>query len=572
MKKKFIAIFVILIMLLGTFSGCQTSGTSKTKTDGTESTAGTDTLPPATDEVKEIVTLKYYGSAGSRTVGPIEGWQGEFYAKHGIRLECLASSPEKTSAMIASGDLPDLIRFGNNWTEVDTCIKAGLLVNLDEHKDALPNIYSRLPVVLDYVRDLRSAGTGGVYIIPDTVGDYMMPVDTGVYAANVRWDLYLKVGAPKISTIEEFIPLLKSMQEIYPETEEGLKVYGFTLFNDWDNTYIFPFQYIAGLLGYYETCANFFITYHIPTKTWGSFLDDNGVYLRALKFFNTCYKEGLLDPDSITQTFETAQTKATANGSLTGWVGTYTVDQDRDNLNGFRPVMFDEFYAATMGDYPLGATWPIGVSSSTKYLDACLRYINMEADYEACMIRMNGPEGELWVYNADGIPVPTEKYWKYRKANEDFVLESGEIFATHGNRFALRSEYINPEWNKPLSMSYWPEVIDFNNDNPLYKSWAEHYGYKYPIDMIKAERRLAKRPLFNALMAAAPDDIETIRRQVGDVLVTNSWLMIYAKDDNEFYSLWNDWKKTATALGVEKVQNWALEEYKKAIELAAKYE
>lgn len=45
----------------------------------------------------------------------------------------------------------------------------------------------------------------------------------------LRYDLYKQIGAPKVETSDDYLDILKKMQEIYPENENKQKVYGFSL-------------------------------------------------------------------------------------------------------------------------------------------------------------------------------------------------------------------------------------------------------------------------------------------------------------------------------------------------------
>ena len=51
----------------------------------------------------------------------------------------------------------------------------------------------------------------------------------------LRYDLYKQIGAPEIKTSDDYLGVLQKMQEIYPENENKQKVYGFSLWKDWDN-------------------------------------------------------------------------------------------------------------------------------------------------------------------------------------------------------------------------------------------------------------------------------------------------------------------------------------------------
>jgi len=137
---------------------------------------------------ESLVTLQYYSEYSmTQNIGPVTGWVGDLYAQYGIVLEVLSSSVEKTQALLASGDLPDLMKFKDRDSFL-IAVDAGMVVNLDEHMDKLPNVENNLGAVLDYHRKYMSSGTGSLYGTPDQVGAWYNPVDNDVYGIKFRWD------------------------------------------------------------------------------------------------------------------------------------------------------------------------------------------------------------------------------------------------------------------------------------------------------------------------------------------------------------------------------------------------
>ena len=67
---------------------------------------------------------------------------------------------------MVSGDLPDVVIFKDDYKYVTNAIEANLLVNLDEHQDALPNAYANAINGIEYFRDNVSLNTGVAYAIP----------------------------------------------------------------------------------------------------------------------------------------------------------------------------------------------------------------------------------------------------------------------------------------------------------------------------------------------------------------------------------------------------------------------
>ena len=75
--------------------------------------------------------------------------------------------------------------------------------------------------------------------------------DTDRYAIKLNYQLYEQIGAPEFEKLEDVIPILKEMQQAYPQNEEGMNVYAMNLFSDFDTTHFFNMMSIYSILGYH---------------------------------------------------------------------------------------------------------------------------------------------------------------------------------------------------------------------------------------------------------------------------------------------------------------------------------
>lgn len=580
MRKGTRLLFLLMaLIMIVVCSACGTATSAPTATAAPVSasaSAAATTPPAATAKTYEKVTLTYLSAIGS-TSGPIGGWLDKYLTDTiGVHIEAVACPPERMQASLASGELADLVNFAN-WNDAETAVKGNMLTSLDEHLDALPNVTANCAKALQFVRDSHSAGTGKAYCIPDDIGPYSVPIDTGSYAANVRWDIYKSIGAPAVNKMEDFLPVLKKMQEAYPQTKDGQKVYAFELFKDWDSAYMY------GAASFFSLTGNFgglscFLIWDIKDNTTTPLLDPNSQYIRALKFYYQANKMGLVDPDSLTQTYDTALAKVGSGATLTAWNWNSGGDLNTDvNMNanppvGFRPVMFDEFYASTQSDYPIGASYPTGIGSKTENLDACLRFLDLYCNTDALMVLDNGPKGGLWDYDNNDVPHPTDLYWQYM-ADSKVELPGGGALDVGGDciETLVRDATVDPKSKLPIGIYLWPESIAHQTDNALFKDWAAFYKYPTPAAMMTAQNRIIKRPLAHGFISTIPDDIETLRKQIADIVITDSWLMVYAKTDAEFDSYYQDMVSKANTLGIQKVMDWRLADLKQATDQAAKY-
>ena len=116
--------------------------------------------------------------------------------------------------------------------------KAGLL--LDWNKDGLLDKYGQdikkyAGQSLDAISKQYGGGTA-VYAVGHNVGSGSGPSESAnmTFGPWLRWDLYQQLGSPEIKTLEDYLTVVKQMQELSPKSDSGKPVYGFSLWSDWD--------------------------------------------------------------------------------------------------------------------------------------------------------------------------------------------------------------------------------------------------------------------------------------------------------------------------------------------------
>lgn len=145
-KKRLLALFLAGAMLasLTACGGSNANDTASTGTDAAaESGAAGDSnaagdAATGTEATQGITTISLYPADANISSGTISGHKGEYLAENGIELEVWAYSDEKTNAMLASGDLPDVMYVSKD--NLDTMIEAGMLLNLEEYLDKMPHL------------------------------------------------------------------------------------------------------------------------------------------------------------------------------------------------------------------------------------------------------------------------------------------------------------------------------------------------------------------------------------------------------------------------------------------------
>ena len=561
MKKRIVAWLLIMTMVLG-LAGCGAASAG--------STAGSEGGSTAQEgSAAKTITLYPY-NAGLQS-GPVTGWLGDYLLEKGIILEVIPYSEEKTQAMLASGSLPDIVVF-NSATNAKAALEAGMLLPLDDYQDQLPHVMENdiLKAGLDYAREYYGTEDGELSILPFGVGKNTLyaAADTDRYAIKLNYQLYEQIGAPEFEKLEDVIPILKEMQQAYPQNEEGMNVYAMNLFSDFDTTHFFNMMSIYSILGYHWNYLPYGIEYEIETGTPYSIFREDSVYRRGARFMYELNQQGLLDPDSLTQERATADKKVSSKASVAGWAGVPGWAG-----KGYLPVPFDEFKPSLVTEEPYGKAG-IAISANAENVDTCLKFVDMLADYDALLTLYNGPQGDRWDIK-DGKLVMTDKFKEYLEAGGGtYVLENGEEYSL----FNIVSYIPNmgntiEKYGEPFPMTLWTEYVDRQYETEDAQAWSARYGYKYLKDLLEAENKMTAvmDTSFVPFLTPDSDDMKLTLAALKDVIVPSTWELIYAKDDAEFEQIWSRMKQNAEALGLEDVISYKVEDIAQAKETAKQF-
>ncbi len=570
MKKRLIATFLVFVLLLGAV-GC---GKTNPPNEGASNSPTPDNAATSTPvQQAEPKKVTFYPINAGLQSGPASGWVDEFLRENGIILEVIPYSDEKTQAMLASGDLPDVVTFNNNPTNAQAALEAGMLLPLDEHLDKLPNIVNDdlYAPGLKYSREYFSNDTGNLYVLPFGVGGTSTAVaaDTDRYAIKLKYDVYEQIGAPAFDKLEDVIPVLKKMQEAYPKNADGSNVWGMTLFSDFDTNYFYNMLSVFSTIGYSVDYLKYGIEYDGVANEGYSIFRDGSVYKRAAKFFYEMNQAGLLDPDSLTQTRDTANKKMSSKAAVAGWAAAPGWESQ-----GYYPISFGEFMPCYNYSNAYGRIG-IAVSAKAENVDASLKLVDMLADPEALLTLYNGPQGERWDI-VDNKLVLTEKYKEHRdKADgSKFVLSSGEEYALYNFGVYVRGTgNIIEKYNEVYVADLWKETLDYNYSKDTAKAWAARYGYNYLKEQLEAEDRLKAilDPYFPIFLSPDSDDLKLTLAAFKDVIIPGTWELAYAKDDAEFEKLWETLKNKCETLGIQQIIDYKLDDIAKAKETAKQF-
>ncbi|QYR22646.1 ABC transporter substrate-binding protein [Paenibacillus sp. sptzw28] len=577
-RNKWTAAAVAMIAMLVFLSACSGSAGTNSATNSGNNT-GTEV---STDPSKQPeITLNVFSNLSNYT-GEQPGWFGKLIKdKFNIKLNIISGGQQRAATMMASGDLGDIAIA----IDIVDASKAGLL--LDWNKDGLLDKYGQdIKKYAGQALEANSKQYGGgtaIYAIGQNVGSGSGPSEGAnmTFGPWLRWDLYQQLGSPEIKTLEDYLPVVKKMQELSPKSDSGKPTYGFSLWSDWDGVMALNPKVMAQFYGYNDgdgfNDAELMMTKADEAK-WQGLLDEDSYYMRGLKFFFEANKMGLLDPDSLTQKFPDVTNKYSDGQILFAqlpWLTDgYNTEKHVNAGKGFAFVPFAEEKMSSAGFSPYGGTWYWSIGAKTKYPERVMQFMNWMFSPEGVQETHIGPKGLLWDI-VDGKPTLTEFGYKAVSNSVDMPAEyGGGLFKDGVNQMNNRTvnlSMINPETGEPYDYSMWTSYLN-NNPNPVTKSWRDAMDALTVKDYVVKNNKVAVQPPYFSDKAKTqePSDIKQKKAEVGKVIKEYSWKMMFAKNDNEFASLKEAMVSKAKGLGYDDVIKFQVDNYEKTVGAALK--
>lgn len=572
-RKKWTTAAFAMIAMLVFLAACSSSTGSNTSNNAPNSTETGEAIDPSK---QPEITLNVFSNLANFT-GEQPGWFGKLIKdKFNIKLNIISGGEQKAATMMASGDLGDIVVA----IDIRDAVKAGLL--LDWNKDGLLDKYGQ--DIKKYAgqsleANSRQYGDGtAIYAVGHNIGSGSGPSEGAnmTFGPLLRWDLYQKLGSPEINTLEDYLTVVKQMQELSPKSDSGKPTYGFSLWSDWDGSMAMNPKVMAQFYGYNEgdgfNSADLMMTKADEAK-WQGVLDENSYYMKGLNFFFEANKMGLLDPESLTQTFPDVLNKYSDGQILFAqfpWLTDgYNTEERVNEGKGFAFVPFAEEHMTSVGFSPYGGNWYWSIGAKTKYPERVMQFMNWLFSPEGVQESKLGPKGLLWDIQ-DGKPTLTEFGYKAVTNSVNMPDEyGGGLFKDGGsqiNNSTINLSTINPETGEPYDYTMWTSYLN-NNPNPVTKSWRDAMGELTIKDYVVKNNKVAVQPPYFSDQAptAEPSDIKQKKAEVGKVIKEYSWKMMIAKDENEFTRLKEGMVSKAKGLGYDDVIKWQVENYEKTV-------
>ena len=549
--KRILCLLIVSVMIVGMFSGCNNSGKSD-----------------------EPITITVFSELANWS-GEQTGWSAQLLLeKFNVKLNIIPSTEGVYETRMEDGFLGDIVVFGSDGENYTRAVKAGMLYDwnydnlLEEYG---PYINENMQAALDKNGKLNESVTGDytVYGFGHNVAGSSESHQSFFYTWDVRWDLYKQLGYPTVNNMDDLLQLMIDMKGICPLDENGNETYAVSLWPDWDGDMVMYVKAFA--TAYYGYDEHGLGLYDCNTGDFHDALEENGPYLTSLKFFNQLYQNNLLDPNSMSQTYDNMYEKVQAGGvffSIFNYSGSLGYNSKEHLAEGkfmgslvpteASPLVYG------MSTYGGNRIWAIG--SDTAYPELCMEIINWLCTPEGVMTYNYGPQGLCWDYDEQGYTYLTEfgatcrgdrstqmtgdyagtgdfnsgciqinnTCWSIDAQNPDSKVGETFNYETWRNTLAAGATEIEQDWRTYTGVTTVQEYMETTN-------------YSVAVDAAFT-------------LASKEGDFKTTWSAVTDVITTYSWKAIYAKDDAEFEKIVNEMITQAKAYGYDECVTWSVEQ------------
>lgn len=491
---------------------------------------------------EETVTLDVFDQLANYS-GEQIGWFGQIMLeKFNVKLNII---PDPDGAGVyetrmESGNLGDIVIWGADGDEYLQAVEKGMLYDWNEDdllSDYGPYIKEYMPYALEKNTNLSGGTTYGY--------GFAVAVDSterqdAMYTWDLRWDLYKELGYPEIKNLDDMVEVLAQMKEICPTDDNGKPTYGVSLFNDWDGDMVMFVKSLA--TAYYGYDEFGFGLYDPETQTYHPCLEEGGPYLESLKFFNTLYQRGLLDPDSQTQK-NAGMTEDYQNGTafmnIFNFLGSslYNTEAHAAENKAMYPCPPSEARPLIYGQNVYGGNriWSIGAKS--EYPELCMAILNWLSTPEGRMTSEYGPKDVCWYYGEDGKTYFTD-LGRTAKLDGKTEMSDGYSGTFEDGNFKMNNETwaidsANPDSNgETYNYKKWESFMSEPSCD-IEADWRDKTGCATP-DEYMGSVGYALAPGTTYTAGVRSDELQVVWNQVATCIKDNSWRAIYASTDEEF--------------------------------------
>lgn len=548
--KKVVSLALILVMVSGLLAGC----------------GGKD---------KNLITLTIYSQLANYS-GEMKGWFAQILKdKFGVKVNLIPDGDGVYDTRMEAGDLGDIVIWGADGKDYMQAVEAGLLYNWEEDnlvQEYGPYIWENMQDALEKNKTVSAtrdadgnitAGGDTIYGFGHGVASSTDSHDAFFYTWDIRWDLYQELGHPEVKNMDDLMDVLLQMKEICPTGDDGKPAYGMSLWPDWDGNYV---MYVKAMATAYYGYDEFgFGHYNVTNGEYYDVLSPDSPYLEMLKWFNELYRNGLLDPDSMTQTYDDMIAKVQKGNvffSIFNYAGSlaYNKDEHYKENKIMESLVPKEACPIVAGLSTVGGNRVWSIGAKTQYPELCMEIINWLSTPEGRLTLDYGPKGLTWDYDEENKTYFTE-FGKTCFEDRTTLMPDewgGATFndgAFQPNNITWSAADVNPESGERYDQQYWASNSVPDGRCEAEKDWREWSGCETVDEYMNTCNYSVDIP--TSYSEGEKDaQLETIWEQVATCLKDYSWKAIYAESEADFDKIVSEMRGKAKQYGYDKCIDW----------------
>ena len=588
LKKRSLSLFLVAAMFLTACSG-QTKTTESTTeekattkaADSTKDTAaGDESKAEETkgEETKELYTVKVFSGTAVKVAKWSDTPVGQAVVdKFGFDLEFVpppaGDNKEQLGLMLSAGNYPEIVVLEDQDT-ADKYIAAGALLALDPYLDQMPNFTKWYADSIPYWR--QAAGDGNLYN-----WNRLIPQDQAVFPENndmiVRTDLLEQQDWKHPVSADEWVAFLKEAKEQNPTTPDGEPTIGMVapFGESWGMAGIAPILYekgegiqIANGSIFYDAKDDIFVDMFTHSDTKESF-----------QFFNRLYQEGLLDEESFTDKNDQITAKLNSGRALSAW---YTVWLANGANQALREKGWDEMQLITVpiqsnGQVERGEkniimtqlTRPfdtIAITKNAQYPERIVEVLDFFSTEEGQVLMQSGIEGIHYTLE-NGKRIATQVFIDNSINVEDYTVKEGFGLGSVFGSAASTSK----EDAQPFSLGLTEAAIRGTRPERVNQAY-EQLGWETPLDWWVENGSWETIGVASGVSIDPQSEEGTLEARLADFRVKNTALLIQAKNDAEFDSLYESFVEQYNAMDPQIVVDKYNEIYQQGLEDIKQYQ
>jgi multiple sugar transport system substrate-binding protein/putative aldouronate transport system substrate-binding protein len=556
-------------------AGCSVSS-SGSSSSSTTTAADTSVL-----DNKDTITLTVFSETANWS-GAQTGWAATLLKDlFNIELNVIPDTNGAYDTRMQAGDLGDIVIFGTKGDDYQNAVKAGLLFDWESEdlvKNYGPDIENYFSESIEANRSLNSDGK--VYGIANELTNKSGQRDVFQYEWGLRWDLYAKAGYPAITDWDSLVSALQLMKAQSATGDTGRTTYALSAWPDWDDNMVMYVKSLAsGYYGYDELGLGL---YDSSNGTFHGALEADGPYMQALKFCNKLYRAGLLDPDSMTQTYDEMISKAQSGDvlfSLFNYAGSeaFNTDAHTQANEYFAAYAPTDAHTIVYGLAPCGQSRMWSIGAKTLYPEKCMQLINWLCTPTGAMAIWYGIQGLMWDYDDNKGTYFTD-LGKKCASDATTSLEGTQWTSPYSSQSYTLGNTFNDGKLQMNNETWGPGAVNPDSDGERFNkvTWAStktdpacdaeaDWRSKTGADTFEdylGSTSYSLVPASNYAESEKSSELQLKWDQVKKEVCNGSWKAMYTSDDAAFDAAVQDMTTQCQGYGYDECVSWCDDEAK----------